>query len=70
MATAPWIKGTEGVIGKNGTGPIRRKAVAMKQLPRTENIVGYLILSQIWKFTQNVSLWSIQSLVSMKCACN
>ena len=57
MATAPWINGTEGVIGKNGTGPMRRKAVAMKQFPRTENIVGYRILSQIWKYRQ-ILIWA------------
>jgi hypothetical protein len=36
-------------MGINGTGPIRRKAVAMKVFPMTETIVGYGILSQIWK---------------------
>jgi hypothetical protein len=33
----------------NGTGPTRRKAMAMRALPKMETMVGYLIRSQIWE---------------------
>jgi hypothetical protein len=41
-------------MDRNGTGPIKIKAVAMKMFPMTETIVGYRILSQIYGKTITV----------------
>ncbi len=49
MAATVCILRTDGVNGKHGMGPIRRKVMTKNIFPMMETIVGYLILSQTYE---------------------